>query len=324
MRDDEFRQYFPNERMEYAAREGYRWLSQPTGFDDYRREFEAFHRESSATIETILAGALDAASMESFFTLLSEYFVRYSKMDFQFTNLTYLYADTDPVVRANLAKLASFKDDARVWINQVSIDDDSAFARFLEEVSERFGTSPEDLQVAKIDEILALATQPLPPSEVLNDRRLSFAVYLDAGSVHYVVGQEAVDYVQRNRVLEESQAESEIVGQVAHRLETGRVEGVVRLINVDYADMDKMEQEIADMIPGEILVSEFTAPELMAACKKASAIVTDLGGMLSHAAIVSRELGIPCVVGTRHASRRLATGDRIGVDLASGHVEKLK
>lgn len=49
------------------------------------------------------------------------------------------------------------------------------------------------------------------------------------------------------------------------------------------------------MHKGDILVAETTALELMAACKKAGAIETDMGGLLSHAAIVSRELRIPCI-----------------------------
>jgi phosphoenolpyruvate synthase/pyruvate phosphate dikinase len=74
---------------------------------------------------------------------------------------------------------------------------------------------------------------------------------------------------------------------------------------------------------GEILVSEFTAPELMAACKKAKAIITDMGGMLSHAAIISRELNIPCLVGTGNATRTLKTGDLVQIDFHLGLVTRL-
>jgi pyruvate,water dikinase len=55
-----------------------------------------------------------------------------------------------------------------------------------------------------------------------------------------------------------------------------------------------------------------------------SALVVDLGGMLSHAAVVARELGIPCVVNARDATRRLTTGDRVRVDGEAGTVEVLE
>jgi phosphoenolpyruvate-protein kinase (PTS system EI component) len=54
-----------------------------------------------------------------------------------------------------------------------------------------------------------------------------------------------------------------------------------------------------------------------------AALVVDIGGALSHAAIVARELDIPCVVGTQDASRRLRTGDRVRVDGDAGTIELL-
>jgi len=74
---------------------------------------------------------------------------------------------------------------------------------------------------------------------------------------------------------------------------------------------------------GEVLVSGSTGPEMILACKKAGAIVTEEGGMLTHATIVSRELGIPCVVGTKIATKIFETGDMIEVDADNGVVRKL-
>ncbi len=74
---------------------------------------------------------------------------------------------------------------------------------------------------------------------------------------------------------------------------------------------------------GEILVAVITYPALLPAMERASAIVTDEGGLLCHAAIVSRELGIPCVVGTRIATKVLKDGDLIEVDASEGVVKRL-
>jgi pyruvate,water dikinase len=68
------------------------------------------------------------------------------------------------------------------------------------------------------------------------------------------------------------------------------------------------------MQKGEILVTEMTIPEIIVACEKASAIVTDTGGLVSHAGIISRELNIPCIVGTRYATQVLKDGDLVEVD----------
>ncbi len=74
---------------------------------------------------------------------------------------------------------------------------------------------------------------------------------------------------------------------------------------------------------GEVLVTEITDPDWEPIMKIASAIVTDKGGRTSHAAIVSRELGIPCIVGTGNVTRVLKTGREITVDCASGEVGKV-
>jgi len=77
---------------------------------------------------------------------------------------------------------------------------------------------------------------------------------------------------------------------------------------------------VSEFQDGEILVTEMTAPDWVPAMKKARAIVTDCGGMTCHAAIVSRELGIPCIVGTRDGTKLLATGMQVTVDAKSGVV----
>jgi len=92
--------------------------------------------------------------------------------------------------------------------------------------------------------------------------------------------------------------------------------GHVRLILNDKA--------MHDMLPGEVLVTTMTTPSLMLAIEKAGAIVTDEGGMLCHAAIVSREFNIPCLVGTQKATKIFRDGDFVEVDAEKGIVKILK
>ncbi len=78
--------------------------------------------------------------------------------------------------------------------------------------------------------------------------------------------------------------------------------------------------EALDLIEGEVLVAATTSPDWLPALRRASAVVTDSGGMTCHAAIVARELGVPCVVGTRTATEELRTGDTVVVDGSAGTV----
>lgn len=79
-------------------------------------------------------------------------------------------------------------------------------------------------------------------------------------------------------------------------------------------------KEINRVATGDILVAEMTNPDFVLAMKRAVAIVTDKGGRTAHAAIVSRELGIPCIVGTKIASKLLKTGQVITVNGTTGEV----
>ena len=78
--------------------------------------------------------------------------------------------------------------------------------------------------------------------------------------------------------------------------------------------------DASTLADGDILVTHMTAPDWVPLMRKAAAIVTDSGGMTCHAAIVSRELGIPCVVGTGDATTRLRDGEEVTVDAGRGIV----
>ena len=88
--------------------------------------------------------------------------------------------------------------------------------------------------------------------------------------------------------------------------------GAVRIVR----KLDHLDQ----VTDGDIIVSKMTMPDMVPAMKRAGAIVTDEGGMTSHASIVSREMGIPAVVGTREATRVLENGQQVTVDGEMGIV----
>lgn len=82
----------------------------------------------------------------------------------------------------------------------------------------------------------------------------------------------------------------------------------------------KSPKEVGRVQKGDVLVAPMTSPDYVPAMKKANAIITDQGGQTSHAAIVSRELGIPCVVGTKDATKKLKEGQIVSVNGESGQI----
>jgi phosphohistidine swiveling domain-containing protein len=105
----------------------------------------------------------------------------------------------------------------------------------------------------------------------------------------------------------------ELKGTVACK---GRAAGPVRVVLTD-ADFKEFNK-------GDVLVATWTEPKYTSIMRLASAIVTDEGGLTSHAAIVSRELNIPCVIGTKNATKVLKNGDMVEVDAERGVVSIVK
>src|SRR3989344_540923 len=104
-----------------------------------------------------------------------------------------------------------------------------------------------------------------------------------------------------------------IIGTVAS---LGKAEGEVVIINT----MDDLKKNYEH----KILVTVMTTPDMVAAIRKSKAIVTDEGGITSHAATISRELKVPCIIGTKIATKVLKDGDLVEVDANKGVVRKIK
>ena len=93
---------------------------------------------------------------------------------------------------------------------------------------------------------------------------------------------------------------------------SGTAEGIVKIVSG--------VKDIPNFSEGYILVAEITEPSMVIMMNKAAAIVTDKGGITSHPAIISRELGIPCVVATKTATQILKDGMKVRVNGTKGEV----
>jgi pyruvate,water dikinase len=127
----------------------------------------------------------------------------------------------------------------------------------------------------------------------------------------YIVQSRPVTTIKRKGEMEAEEVEGEIIVK-GLGASPGIGSGVVKVIG--------SEKEISKVLEGDILVTTMTTPDMVPAMKRAAAIVTDEGGMTCHAAIVSRELGVPAVVGTKEATKILKDGMKVTVDGEKGLV----
>jgi len=162
------------------------------------------------------------------------------------------------------------------------------------ELGKKYGLSLKEIKTLMPDEIGRIKP------------RKSSIMFSDHGQIH------VFDY---SREIENlfSFKTKEIKGTVAC---VGKSRGKVVIIN----NHDDLKKEFDN----RILVSVMTTPEITPAIKKCKAIVTDEGGITCHAAIVSRELGIPCIIGTKIATKVLKDNDLVEVDAEKGVVKIIK
>lgn len=189
-----------------------------------------------------------------------------------------------------------------------------SFDRLLREIASRTSYNLQELRFLSPEEIENILNKKKIVSRVEIKKRQSFCVTIINGrGIKHLTGKEARLYL-RNRIKIEKIKEDIMVlhGNVAF---PGRARGIVKIVN--------SKNDLKKVNPGDILISIQTNPDLLPAMKIASAFVTDIGGITSHAAIVARELKKPCIIGTKIACKIFKDGDLADVDSTKGDIKKI-
>lgn len=183
----------------------------------------------------------------------------------------------------------------------------------LVEIGRRVGLAYDEVLALTFQEVQESLTkeEPTVPLPEIAERVHDYGILIEAGEHRILVGAELNAL---RETLPESQSSDRLAGVTAF---PGSCEAEARVV-------DRL-QDIGAVEAGDVLVAPMTSPYHVPAMTIASAVVTDEGGILSHAAIVSRELQIPCVVGVTGATSAIPSGSRIRVDAqaAVGTIEIL-
>ncbi|MBI2444159.1 MAG: hypothetical protein HYV42_02890 [Candidatus Magasanikbacteria bacterium] len=188
----------------------------------------------------------------------------------------------------------------------------SHMEKYFREVARRLYISLDQARYLTHYEVAEALRKGEVDTNLLNERRKFFVYIFDNNQPRCLTGSPAEAWYQEHVAQEMHQFSGELRGTVAC---PGRATGKVRMVN-SYEEGQQFQ-------PGEILVSFSTNPTLLPAMRLAAAIITEEGGLTCHAAIVSRELNIPCVVGIKGIVSGLQTGETIEVDAIKGLVKKL-
>ncbi len=151
---------------------------------------------------------------------------------------------------------------------------------------------------------------PIPRSVLLERLDRYLLIQTDDGPVQ-AYGGSAVDTVMATlQFADTREAATELRGLVGNG---GQVQGPVRIVHTVH-DLKKVQA-------GDVMVAVTTNPDYLSAMRRCVAFVTDEGGITSHAAIVARELHVPCIVGTKHATKTFRDGDLVEVNATGGIVK---
>lgn len=183
----------------------------------------------------------------------------------------------------------------------------------IEEIGKRIGLTAKDTMYLLPEEVKTALLENTFNKKEIQQRRKDCVIYCDNGPIQIISGKEARAYIKMYAEKEVIPDVSELKGSCAN---TGYAKGRAKLILAP-KDMIKMNE-------GDILIANATNPDVVPAMKKASAIVTNSGGITCHAAIVSRELGKPAVIGTKIATEVIKDNDLVEVDADKGIVRIIK
>ncbi|MBU4369325.1 hypothetical protein KKG58_01010 [Patescibacteria group bacterium] len=178
----------------------------------------------------------------------------------------------------------------------------------LKQISKKMGITYKQLLFCTFQEVL---TSQIPALKEIDQRIKNNAVVMENGKISCASGKKS-DKI-REFFKENLKEINEFKGIIAQK---GLVTGPVKLV-FSRDDYDKVND-------GDILVASMTTPEMISTMKKAVAFITDEGGITCHAAIISREMKKPCIIGTKIATKVLKDGDLVDVDANKGIIKILK
>lgn len=259
---------------------------------------------------------------KAFFNLSIKNIDAYSRMDPFFTDKAFIQSKSNKIIEKNLDTIKKTKDIYRADINKFFIEKDNFLQKLLEKLSKQFKVPIDELWWYLIQDIENLFIQKKLSSNEIKQRKLAYFQIEENNQIKNFSGEEAIKIIEQIKKI--PKISKEIHGIVANKSNNAIIRATAKVISVDYGNIKAMHSQIKEMKKGQILVAQTTAPELMEACKKASAIITDIGGMLSHAAIVSRELEIPCIVQTHYATKIIQNNDLIEINANNGIIKILK
>ncbi len=314
--------WLPKKRIEKTLQEGVGLFGNKENFEEFKKEITGYYDSAFKVFESILCNEeISREDCVLFLKKMTENFKHYSKTEFFYVDEAFKVSKENDVIKESLKDFEEIKNGSRLKVNKMFFQPDSYRKQFMTKIGVQFNLTKDEVSAYGTNDLLALCDGQRLSEQMVQERLKSYLMQGDAGSVGYLYGDISEKIIDDFFSQSTNDSGNVLKGIVAH---SGKAKGRATVIKYGDNMFQRLPEIIKHMPEGSILVTDTTSPELFMACKKASAIITNQGGMMSHAAIVSRELDIPCIVGMGIATDRIKDGDIVEVDADLGVVTILK
>lgn len=312
--------YLLNNRYKQEVESGYRYFNRKGGFSKYGKLCEQTIDELTflaSRYQRINTKQLSTKELQKLFDKFLRVLNRYSEIykKTEETKLKKFEGVKNKGLESKLQNLGKLRLKMRKAGESIFY---ILLGKIMKEMAKRAGTTVNNLFFYTRKELGNLFKGKKLNNKILLNRKRGYVLWMMNGRIKILTDKkfrEMWRWINKKFIAAENQI---INGTTANK---GRAMGKVRLILHKTKNLTK---QIAQFEKGEILVTEMTRPDTIVACRNAAAIITDEGGITCHAAIVSREFNIPCVIGTKIATQVLKDGYLVEVDADSGKVKILE
>jgi phosphohistidine swiveling domain-containing protein len=316
-KDGVYNTFINRKKEKICLQYGLRLYKNKKLYDRYYRDFKAHVKKANTIVipkYSVVPKKMTKKEFSDLAKFLGKFWYYYGMVEYAYLDLAFEWANAhgDKKMMQRLKEISTFKFKAREVLNAFFFKN-GVTQNVLTSISRDFLTDYK-AKYLYLDELLDVFSGKIVDPEIIKGRGKCYAAASIDGKTITFSLKEALKFDRKFNSISQSRV---LKGVVANPGKTQGRAVIAPMLN-DYKLIAEINRR---MKKGDILVAETTSPDIMILCKKASAIVADQGGMLSHAAVVSRELNIPCVIQTERATRVIKDGDVVEVDAYKGIVK---
>ncbi|NQU99089.1 hypothetical protein HQ533_06540 [Candidatus Woesearchaeota archaeon] len=312
-KDDHWTVFLRKDIVKKISDEGVNFYSNKKKVKAFKKDYEKHLKTSIPLFNSIInKKKITKKDVETFLECAGETLTLYVKCEFFFTEKAF------EILGDKIKGFDKLKNPGRKQINRVYFNTDSFIYKLLTALSKQFSIPFQELLYYSSVEILNLFEHKTVDIKELSKRRKQHILVRDNSRIQILLDKKYDKII--DKMIPPIKPKKELTGKIGNK---GIYTGKVKLFNHGY-QFYKVPKLTEEMNKGDVLVTETTSPELTVACHKAGAIVTNEGGLLSHAAIISREMNKPCIVGAHGITSSVKDGDTIEVNANKGTVKVLK